>query len=501
MISDELAATILRLVHAEKWRIGTLVTQLGVHRTTVQRVLAQAGMPKSMLIRRSKLDHLVPFLEETLRKYPTLPASRLYEMCRERGHTGSPDHFRHFVSMHRPRPPAEAFARLSTLPGEQGQVDWGHFGSLRIGRADRLLLAFVLVLSWSRRIFLRFFLGGAFANFLRGHVAAFDRFGGAPRCLLYDNLKSAVLERTGDAIRFNPQLLDFANHYHYEPRPVAVARGNEKGRVERAIGYIRRSFFLGRTFRDLDDLNAQADAWCAGPAMERRWPQDETLTVGQVVAQEQERLLPLPDNPFPIEERVEVSVGKTPYARFDCNDYSVPHTRVRRVLVVRASQTEVRIFDGTELVATHARSYDRRAQIEDPSHIAALKEQKQAASSASGIDRLRHAVPQAQDLLRRLAERSGHLRSEIFQLMRLLDEHGAQRLGEAISEALQKDVLHHHGIRQILERDRVQRGVPPPLPVVLPDDPRVRDLAVRPHDLGRYDEIGNIGNDVGEDDA
>lgn len=492
MISPELEATILRLVNAEKWRIGTVAAQLGVHRATVQRVLAQAGIPKATIIGRSKLERFVPLIEETLRKYPTLPASRLYEMCCERGLVGSSDHFRHFVALHRPRPSAEAFARLSTLPGEQGQVDWGHFGSLQIGRAVRQLLAFVLVLSWSRRIFLRFFLGGVTANFLRGHVAAFESFGGVPRCILYDNLKSAVIERVGDAVRFNPQLLAFASHYHYEARAVAVARGNEKGRVERAIGYIRKSFFLGRSFRDLDDLNAQAQVWSAGVAMQRRLPQDHSLTVGQAFAQEQEHLLPLPDNAFPVEERVEVSVGKTPYARFDSNDYSVPHTRVRRVVVVRATPTQVRIFDGETLIATHARSYDRRAQIEDPAHVAALQEEKQAAGSARGIDRLRHAVPQAQELLRRLAERGANLGSETSQLMRLLDEHGAQRLAIAIAEALQKDVLHHHGIRHILERDRIERGVPPSLPVVLPDDPRVRDVSVRPHDLGRYDEIGNV---------
>lgn len=494
MISDELEATILRLVNAEKWRIGTVVTQLGVHRTTVQRVLAQAGMPKTTWSGQSKLEHLVPFLEETLRKYPTLPASRLYEMSRERGHIGGPDHFRHFVSLHRPRASAEAFARLSTLPGEQGQVDWGHFGTMQIGRAHRQLLAFVLVLSWSREIFLRFFLGGVTANFLRGHVAAFDRFGGVPRCILYDNLKSAVLERAGNAIRFNPQLLAFANHYQYEPKPVAVARGNEKGRVERAIGYIRRSFFLGRTYRDLDDLNAQAEAWCTGAARDRRWPQGESLTVGKAFAQEQERLLLLPDSPFPVEERVEVSIGKTPYARFDCNDYSVPYTRVRRVIVVRASLSQVRLFDGEELIATHARSYDRRLQIEDKAHIAALQEHKQGASAARGIDRLRHAVPEAQELLRRLADRGAHLSHETSRLTRLLDEHGSQRLAAAIAEALQRDVPHHHGVRQILERDRIQRGVPPPLPVVLPDDPRVRDVSVRLPDLSRYDEIGNISD-------
>ena len=111
-------------------------------------------------------------------------------------------------------------------------------------------------------------------NFLRGHEAVFHAWGGLPRVLLYDNLKSAVLERQGDAIRFHPLLLAFAAHYRFEPRPVAVARGNEKGRVERTIRYIRDSFFAARTWHDLDDLNAQAEAWCLGPAADRPCPED-----------------------------------------------------------------------------------------------------------------------------------------------------------------------------------------------------------------------------------
>ncbi|MCK7495953.1 MAG: IS21 family transposase [Comamonadaceae bacterium] len=191
-----------------------------------------------------------------------MTASRLYAMARERGYCGGPDHFRHLIALHRPRPKAEAYLRLRTLAGEQGQVDWGHFGHLEIGRARRALMAFVMVLSYSRRIYLRFFLDARMENFLRGHVGAFQAWSGLPRTLLYDNLKSAVLERQGDAIRFHPTLLAFAGHYRFEPRPVAVARGNEKGRVERAIRYIRDAFFAGRTFADLADLNAQADAWC-----------------------------------------------------------------------------------------------------------------------------------------------------------------------------------------------------------------------------------------------
>ncbi len=291
-VCSELEARILRYYHAEHWRVGTIAAQLGVHHGTVTRILAQAGLPRLDAARRpGRLDPYLPFIRDTLTQFPTLTASRLYVMVQERGYPGRPDHFRHLVALHRPRPKAEAYLRLSTLPAEQAQVDWGHFGHLEIGRAKRPLMAFVMVRAWSRMIFLRFFLDARMENFLRGHVGAFVAWGGVARVLLYDNLKSAVLERQGQAIRFNPTLLQFAGHYRYEPRPVAVARGNEKGRVERAIRYVREAFFAGRTFADLADINAQADAWCAGQAADRRCPEDTTLTVREAFARESAHLL------------------------------------------------------------------------------------------------------------------------------------------------------------------------------------------------------------------
>ena len=259
--APELVAQILRLHTVEKWRVGTIARQLHVHRDVVRRVLGGASAPVPFLpspspLRSSRIDPYRAFLLETVTKFPTLTSARLLGMLGERGYAGSASHLRHLVAGMRPRPAAEAYLRLRTLPGEQAQVDWGHFGHLQIGRARRPLMAFVMVLSYSRRIFLRFFLDAHGATFMRGHAEAFAAFGGCTRVVLYDNLKSAVLERRGDAIRFNPVLLEFAAHYRYEPRPVAVARGNEKGRVERAIRYVRDNFFAARTYTDLDDLNA-----------------------------------------------------------------------------------------------------------------------------------------------------------------------------------------------------------------------------------------------------
>ena len=233
MIPKETEAEIVRLYHGEKWPIGTIAGELGVHYTTVQRVLGQVGVePKVVAPRPSVVDPYVPFIKEQLEKYPRLRSSRLFVMLKERGYPGGPDHLRRIVGRLRPRKAAEAFQRLRTLPGEQAQVDWAHFGKLTFGRAMRTLWAFVMVLSYSRYLFLRFFPGASMPFFVRGHVEAFAAFGGVPRVLLYDNLKSAVLERRGDAIRFHPRLLEMSAHYRFEPRPVAVARGNEKAAAE-----------------------------------------------------------------------------------------------------------------------------------------------------------------------------------------------------------------------------------------------------------------------------
>ena len=238
-IPPELEAKILRYFHVEKWLVGTIAQQLGVHHATVDRVLSQAGLPKAERPHRvSLIAPYLPFVLKTLQQYPRLTASRLYAMVRERGYRGGGDHFRHLIAHYRPRPQPEAYLRLRTLPGEQSQLDWGHFGKLTIGKAERTLMAFVMVLSFSRQIFLRFFLDAQMANFLRGHEAAFTAWGGLPRVVLYDNLKSAVLERQGDAIRFHPTLLEFAAQYRFEPRPVAVARGNEKDYAAHCTSFV-----------------------------------------------------------------------------------------------------------------------------------------------------------------------------------------------------------------------------------------------------------------------
>jgi len=470
MIPKETQAEILRLYYAERWRAGTIAVQLRLHHSVVRRVIAQEGTIHALPVRPRLVDQFLPLIAETLQKYPTLSASRIHEMVRQRGYR-------------------EPFFRLKTLPGEQAQVDWGHFGQLQCGKAHRPLMAFVIVLSHSRAVFLRFFLSQSLSNFLHGHQLAFEWFGGISRVCLYDNLKSVVLERIGTAIRFNSQFTQFAGHYRFEPRPVAVARGNEKGRTERAIRYIRTNLFAARRFSDLDDLNLQALRWCETTALDRQWIDDKTRSVREVFLDEQKILIALPDDPFPCEERKEVSIGKTPYARFDLNDYSVPAEMVQRSLVVVASIDLVRIFDGLDVIASHQRSYDRGRTIEEPSHFEDLKVIKREAGQHRRTHLLAEVAPSSTELLQRVAERNMPLGTASAQLKDLLDTYGAAALESAINEALSSNAPHPHAVRHILERIRQETGQAPALPLPFCDDPRLRNISVKPHSLTSYDNL------------
>jgi len=500
MIEPALAAEIVRLYHSEHWPVGTIARQLRLHHSTVRRVLAQTGQPASPRNPRpSMIEPYVGFITETLTKFPSLRASRLYGMVKGRGYPGGPDHFRALIAQLRPRRPAEAYLRLRTLPGEQGQCDWAHFGKISIGRAERTLMAFVMVLSFSRMLFVRFYLDSAMANFLRGHVEAFGFYNSVPRSLLYDNLRSAVLERVGEAIRFNPMLLELAAHYRFQPRPVALARGNEKGRVERAIRFVRDAFFAARTFRDLADLNAQALAWCGEEAARRACPEDRRRSVQQLFDEERPHLLELPATPFPTEERLELSVHKTPYVRFDLNDYSVPHAFVQRSVTVLATLERVRILEGTHLIAEHPRSFDAGEQIEDPAHIEGLAREKRAARTHRAQDRLHRAAPSAAALFLRAAQRGTHMGVLTRGLLALLESHGAQALQAAIAAALAEDAAHLGAVRHFIDRQAHERGQPPPIALHLPEDPRLHPLSVPAQPLHAYERLSTTEEEPADD--
>jgi transposase len=489
MIGSEQIAEIRRLFFAEHWKIGTIASTLGIHPDTVRRAVGTDRFNRPRLERASPLtDPYVEFIRQTLETYPRLRASRIFEMIRPRGYKGSLVQLRRVVARVR-QPTREVFLDLRTFPGEQGQVDWAHFGEVQVGRARRRLSCFVLVLSWSRALVVEFFFDQTLENFVRGHVRAFEQVGGVPRVLLYDNLRSAVLERRGDAIHFHPRLLELCAHYHFEPRPCRPGRGNEKGRVERAIRYVRESFFAARRFTTLEDLNRQARCWRDEVAHRRAWPGDDTRTVENAFAEEQAVLLPLPAHPFVSDLLLSVQTNKTIYVRFDLNDYSIPPSVVGRPLVITASDTELRILDGSREVARHRRSYDRHEKITDPAHQQALLDEKRRATGQAPNSRLLSAVPDAEGLLQATCDRGEPVGRETQRLLHLLDDYGPVELRAAVREAIERQSPRASSVAYILARRHRRSGHRPPLPVNLSRRPDLADLHVPSPNPEIYDDL------------
>jgi transposase len=495
MIDTETRAHIRRLFYVEHWKIGTIARELGFHPETVSLAVETDRFNNNKTMRRSKTDPYADFIREILAKHPHLRATRIYQMIRDRGYKGSVVQLRRFIACIRPAH-KEAFLRLNTFPGEQGQVDWAHFGEVTVGRARRRLSCFVITLSYSRALYLEFFFDQQMESFLRGHIHAFENWQGLPRILLYDNLRSAVLERRGTGIQFNPRLVELCAHYHFAAHPCQVRAGNQKGRVERAIRYIRESFFAARPFTTLEDFNRQALVWRDGEAHMRRWPGDDSRTVLDAFEEEKPRLLPLPANRFDSDLIVPVRSGKTIYIRFDLNDYSIPPAAVGKQLMLAVSQSTIRILDGSQEIARHCRSYDRRQQILNPAHQDELLKQKRKALGSTHGSRLSQAVPESEALLDAIFDRGESAAQQTNQLLQLLDLHGARELRIAVCEALARKTPRVSSVTFILnQRQRSSRRRIPP-PIDLSHHPELENLSVIPHNLETYDDLAK--NDPNE---
>jgi transposase len=366
-VTPGLEAEIVRLHFAEHWRVGTIATQLGVHPDVVRRVLgigrvrAPADAPRTRLC-----DAYRDFIVETLTRYPRLRSTRLYDMLRDRGYKGAARTLREYVAPLRPAPRREVYLRTEPLVGEQAQVDWAYAGKLPVGGTERGLWLFVMVLSYSRALWGEFVIDLSVHSLCRSLVRASRAFGGTARQWLFDNPKTVVLERSGDAVRFHPVLLDLCSKMRVQPRLCAVRRPEHKGRVERAIRYLRDRFLSGRVIPSVAGGNADLGRFIADVAHARPHPVLGPRTVGEVLNEERGRLLALPD-PLPDTDLIVPTIAdRQAFIRFDTNRYSVPTDYAERSLTLVADDRDLRVLDGADVVARHERSYGKRQSIEHP---------------------------------------------------------------------------------------------------------------------------------------
>lgn len=483
----EVIAEMRRLVVVERWRVETVARKFGCHHSVVRRALESAQKTE----RRpapSQLDAFKPYVVERLTKYPELTASRLMLELRQKGYRGGVAQLRRFVSKVRVRPTRKAYLRVEFEPAEQGQVDWGSFGHLRVGHTKRAVSGFVMVLSWSRAIFVDFSFDQRLDTFMRLHRRALEYFGGVPKRVVYDNLKSVVLHHVGNTVQFNPNFLPFAGHYLFEPLAAPVRYPEFKGRVEHGVRYVRHSFFYGRSFASLGDLRRQARQWLDEVANVRVHKTTREKPIDRL-AIEAPKLIPLQKRPFDtdtVELRVVRKEARIP---FDANTYSVPPEYVGKSVHVRANDQHVRILCDGQEIAKHSRSWERAATVEDPKHTEKLIEQRKSAQPAKRRDRLAALAPECRQYLQEVARRRISLESEIRKLMALLKLYGDTELASGMAKALSERMFGARYVRFFIDQSRFARGLGEPPDPVVTGNRKADELVVEPHNLETYDAL------------
>jgi len=485
-VSDVIEAEIRRLFFAEHWPVGTIARQLGVHEDVVRRIVGLLSPNRVFPTQPSLVAPYAPFIAEVLAQFPTLRATRVYDMARARGFKGSVRTIRQHVARVRPRPKQEAFLRIESLIGEQAQVDWAHVGTIDVDGGTRALWLFVMVLAWSRAMWGELVIDLTAPSLARSLCRAMEFFGGNTRQWLFDNPKIIVTERIGDAIKYHPLLLEVASHHHVQPRLCGVRKANQKGKVERTIRYTRERFLAGRVIHNVDDGNLEFLEFVHKTAHARPHPTLNGRTVQQCLDEERTHLLKLPPKAFCCDVVTPVSVDKTAFVRFDTNSYSVPSKYASGTLTLTADDRVIRILDSDIVVASHVRSFSKRHVIENPEHRRELLVEKRGAREAKSRDRLRAAAPRIDELTTRWVHEGRSLGTRVAQVLRLLDLYGDDVFRACLDGLLDKELQDPGALALLCEQARknAQR-----VPVVEPTfGDHVKDRDVVPHSLESYDD-------------
>jgi transposase len=487
MITPEQRVIFRRLVLLDHWRIETVARRYGVHHSTVRRALEEV-MPVEAVPCLSGLDPYREFLVERITQHPELSAVRLFAELQPKGYRQGIAVLRRYLAKVRAPRSRKAYLRIEPEIGEQAQVDWGSFGHLRIGNGQRPLSAFSMVLSWSRAMYVDFSLDQRMETFLAMHKRALESFGGVPRRVLYDNLKSVVLHHVGSTVQFNPTFLLFAGHYLFEPTAAPVRYPEAKGRVESSIKYLRHSFFYGRTFSTLADVRQQVARWLEETANARLHAATRERPADRLLV-ERTRLRALPPKPYDTDRIEPVIISKEARVHLDSNTYSVPPDLVGKPVHIRADETSVRVvFEGSER-ARHERCWERRRHIEDPDHVAKLLERRKAAQGPRRKDRILALGPEARLYLQGVARSRISLESEVQKLLRLLGEYSEAEVALGMAQALARRTFGTRYVRALIDQDRFARGLSQPPEPVVTGNSAADSVDVQPHDMETYDAL------------
>jgi transposase len=476
----------IRRLRSEGLSARGVAARMGLDRRTVARALASDQPPRRKGAGRpGALERFRSFAMAKLERYPELTAMSVFSALAEAGYAGKYGAVKKFVRELRPllKP---AFHTLRFGPGEMAQVDWGHAGVVRVEGAPRRASLFIMVLCHSRLMFADLFLGEAMEHWLEAHWRAFQFLGGVVSGVTVDNCRTAVSARPpGEEPRLNPRYEDFAAVCGFKIFPCAVRRPMAKGRVEKAVHYVKSGFLAGRGEESFEGRRAALAEWLHRTANRRVHG-----TTGRIPAElfeevEKSALQPLP--PLPPDRGVETPAQATSQFRVvvDTNRYSVPPRLASRSLTVRRSADKILVYDGEELAAEHARSYGRRLDILNHDHDRELSARTRGARERRAVCALLRLGDAAEAYLAKLRERRGNWVSHAARIVALAEAYGRDEAARALRDALEAEAFSAEYVLSILQTRARPLTEPGPLSLLRGDD-LLRIELPRP-DIEAYD--------------
>jgi transposase len=483
MISYPVFCQIRELHEQKHLTVPQIAAELALDPKTVAKWVERAAFQRRAYAKRpSKLDSFKGQIVAQLERHP-YTAQQLLQQLQTQGYAGGYTILKEFVRLVRPvRKPA--FLMLEFAPGECAQVDWGSFGFVSVGATRRRLSFFVMVLCHSRMMYVEFTLSEGMEHFLSCHRHALEFFRGSPAKVMIDNLKVGVLDHPrGDAARFNPRYLDFAAHYGFSPVACQVAKGNEKGRVENGVGYVKKNFLNGLDIPAFTAVNPAARLWLDTVANVRLHGETHCKPLDRF-AQEKPSLRPLPAMPYDCAVIRSAPANACCRVVLDTNRYTVPHLYASQKLTLKLYPDQLLVYHHEKLIATHLRCYDRRQDIRNPDHIQDLLVHRQRARQQTYLQAFLSLGPQADLYARRLQEKRLNAPHHLQKIVALSQIYGLDKTARALDDAMAYEAYGCEYIANILEQRQRQSPAPSPLHLTRRQD--LLDLDLPPADLNLY---------------
>jgi len=470
MISFSQYTRMHHLHREEKLSAARIAEVMSLDTKTVRKWLARESFEgRRNRGRSSKLDLHKANIRAWLEKHPYSAQQIFQRLCDDCGYAGGYTIVKDYVRKVRPRP-EKAYLSLSFAPGESAQVDWGHCGTVPVGNTRRALSVFVMVLSYSRAMYIEFTLSQKQEHFLACHQHAFEYFAGVPQSVMIDNLKTAVLEhKPGETPQWNPRYADFARDYGFDIVACNPRSPQEKGRVENAVGYLKKNFLSGRDFKDFQCIAPCARQWIDQIANER-----VHRITGQkpsvLLEKERPHLQSLPVN-APATATIERRhVTSTFRVCLEGNRYSVPAQYANAYVDVHLDAEEIFVFHEGNQIAQHRRNYDRGGDFENPDHPRALLARRQRARAHKQLQSFLQLGQHAEAFYHELKERRLNASVHVRKILGLEGVYTRQQIADAIADAHQFGVYSSEYIINLLGQCGPPAAAPGPLHLTRPSD-------------------------------